>query len=121
MYVFGAVLFLLLVFGVYGFFKPGPVDDAHFKETIAGMETMVTQLEAGNIKEAEKVFNGVHGFFHDVDPSLRKKDPQLAKELWDVVTLIEGQWGTYQPDSAELMNKAKITITLLQKAREKLT
>lgn len=81
---------------------------------------MVELTEAGKIKDGEKPFNDVHGFFHDVDMILKEEDPALAEELWSTVTLIEGQFGSYQPDSDKLVKYGEKTIALLQEAKGKL-
>lgn len=112
------VALLLLAIGLYSFLKPGAVNDARLEETITGMENTVNELNAGNISQAEKTFNEVHGFFHDVDPPLREKDPKLAKDLWDAVVIIEAQFGSYKPDVVELINKSQGTITILKKAKK---
>jgi hypothetical protein len=81
------LLGLVVYYGVSGGLT-AEVDETRFKETIAGMQSMVTMVEEGNIEQADKTFNEVHGFFHDVDLILREKDRALAEQLWDAVTLI---------------------------------
>jgi hypothetical protein len=112
-------IFLLVGYIIYDVLT-SQVDEERFKETITGMENMVTLVQSGNIEEAKNEFNQVHGFFHDVDPTLRKKDPVLAGQLWDVVVLIETQYGIYQPDANQLIHAGNKTITLLKEARQKL-
>jgi hypothetical protein len=96
------------------------VDDERFGDTLTGMNQMVEMMKNGNIEEGKRVFNQVHAFFHDVDPMLRENDPALAEELWNTVTLIEGQFGSYKPDSDELVKYGEKTIALLQEAKGKL-
>lgn len=119
------LIFMLLVVLIAGYAVyeslTGPVDDKRFENTIAGIKEMVEMTETGNLREGEKSFNRVHGFFHDLDPALRKKDPTLARELWDTVLLIETQYGIYRPDLNKLKNYGELTIDLLRKAKNKMS
>lgn len=116
------LLIILLVaffiyYGVTGGFST-QVDENRFNETITGMENMVEIVETGDIKEGEKAFNQVHGFFHDVDSMLIEQDPDLAKQLWDTVALIEAQFGSDQANAVDLINHGRKTIAILKEARE---
>jgi hypothetical protein len=122
LYVFGSLVLLLIIFSLTTGCLSGEsgIDDEGFNQTIAGMTNMVELVQAGKIKDGELAFNEVHGFFHDVDTTLREEDPALAEELWNTVTLTEGQFGSYQPDSDELVKYGEKTIALLQEAKGKL-
>jgi hypothetical protein len=114
-------LFIVSLFGGYFLFQEltdDQVDEEQLLKTISGIEEMVTQVEEGNIQEGEEAFNQVHGFFHDIDPVLREKDPALAEQLWNAVLQIESQFGSYKPDIDQLKQAGNKTISLLQEAKE---
>jgi hypothetical protein len=115
------VLLLVLLTG-YAIYQgvTNEVDKRSFTETITGINKMVEFAQKGNIEKAEQEFNRVHGFFHDVDPTLREHDPTLAEQLWDTVTLIEAQYGISQPEPNQLVNLGEETLNLLLEAQEKL-
>jgi hypothetical protein len=61
-----------------------------FQEEDAGLARVVQAATAGNLEAAESAFFGdVHNFTHNVDPSIREVDEELAKELCELVTEIE--------------------------------
>jgi hypothetical protein len=119
LWIFGLLVLALVGYFIFNQFT-GEINNEGFKQTIAGMKEMVEKIDAGKIEQGEEAFNEVHGFFHDVDPVLKEKDPALAQQLWNAVLQIETQFGSHQPDQEKLIDSGKRVITLLQKAKETL-
>ena len=61
-----------------------------FQAEDAGLARVIQAASVGNLQAAESAFFGdVHNFTHNVDPSIREVDEELAKELCEAVIAIE--------------------------------
>ncbi len=61
-----------------------------FQAEDAGLARVVQAATAGNLEAAESAFFGdVHNFTHNVDPSIREADEELAKEICERIIEIE--------------------------------
>ena len=66
------------------------ISQAGFQAEDAGLAKVIQAATAANLPAAEDAFFGdVHNFTHNVDPSLRPLDEELAKDLCESVIHIE--------------------------------
>jgi hypothetical protein len=66
------------------------ISQAGFQAEDAGLAKVIQAATAANLPAAEDAFYGtIHSFTHNVDPSLRPLDEELAKDLCESVIHIE--------------------------------
>ena len=140
-WVWGAGLGVLVVFFVGAFFVVGEfsgggsgticdeplaaLDGADISaEAFAGEDDALTRvismLNLGDRPGAEATFFGpVHAFTHNVDPLLRERDEDAAKELCEAVTEMENGFSTNAPP-ATIAAQIDLVRVLLRDAAETL-
>ena len=93
--------------------------DAFVNEEDA-LTRVISMLTLGDRSGAEAAFFGpVHAFTHNVDPPLRLRDEDAAKELCEAVTEMESAFATNAP-SATIAAQIDLVRTLLRDAAETL-
>ena len=71
-----------------------PVTEARLLAAIDKMGEVKAAAAAGDRAAANAAFAGdTHTVTHDIDPSLRAEDPQLAQDLCAAIVLIEEEFG----------------------------
>ena len=67
------------------------ISQSAFDEGDASLTRLIALLNAGGRADAESDFfaGGMHNFTHNIDPAVRQQDPALAKELCEVVIVVE--------------------------------
>ncbi len=81
---------------------------------------VISMLNLGDRPGAEATFFGpVHAFTHNVDPLLRERDEDAAKELCEAVTEMETGFSTNAPP-ATIAAQIDLVRTLLRDAAETL-
>ncbi len=81
---------------------------------------VISMLNLGDRPGAEATFFGpVHAFTHNVDPPLRERDEDAAKELCEAVIEMETGFSTNAP-SATIAAQIDLVRTLLRDAAETL-
>ncbi len=140
-WVWGAGLGIIALFFVGAFFVVGeisgggtggtcneplaPLDgsdisaEAFFDEDDA-LTRVISMLNLGDRPGAEATFFGpVHAFTHNVDPPLRERDEDAAKELCEAVVEMEAGFSTNAPP-ATIAAQIDLVRTLLRDAAETL-
>lgn len=140
-WVWGAGLGVMALFFVAAFFVVGrisgddaggvcdkplaPLDGAEisaqaFDAEEEALTLVISMLNLGDRPGAEAAFFGpVHGFTHNVDPPLRERDEDAAKELCKAVTEMETGFSTNAPP-ATIAAQINLVRSLLRDAAEKL-
>jgi len=95
----------------------GPVTPERYEAAVADLRDMVRLTEAGDLAAGEAAFWRAHPFLHAVDPPLRRAHPELARQLWDVMVLLEVAYaGTPEPE--DLLRHGRSVLRLLEEAGE---
>ncbi len=93
--------------------------EAFFDEEDA-LTRVISMLNLGDRPGAEATFFGpVHAFTHNVDPPLRERDEDAAKELCEAVIEMENGFSTNAPP-ATIAAQIDLVRTLLRDAAETL-
>ncbi|MFQ5879060.1 MAG: hypothetical protein ACE5IZ_02655 [Dehalococcoidia bacterium] len=66
---------------------------AEFKAVDRGLADVAAAARVGSVAGAERAFFGpVHNFTHNVDPPLRERNPELAKQVCERVLSLEQEF-----------------------------
>jgi len=93
----------------------GPVTPERYQAAVADMREMLRLTEAGDLAAGEEAFWRAHPFLHAVDPPLRRAHPELARQLWDVMVLMEVAYAT-NPEREDLLRHGGNVLRLLEEA-----
>ncbi|MFO7246579.1 MAG: hypothetical protein FWJ62_07625 [Thermaerobacter sp.] len=93
----------------------GPVTPERYQAAVADMREMIRLTEAGDVAAGEEAFWRAHPFLHDVDPPLRRRHPELARQLWDAMILLETAYAT-DAGPEDLLRHGRNVLRLLEEA-----
>ncbi len=98
----------------------GEIDAQAFAAEDEALTRVISMLTLGDRQGAEAAFFGpVHAFTHNVDPPLRDRDEDAAKELCEAVLDMENSLATNAP-SATIAAQIDLVRELLRDAAETL-
>jgi hypothetical protein len=98
----------------------GDINAQAFAAEEDALTRVISMLTLGDRPGAEAIFFGpVHAFTHNVDPPLRERDEDAAKELCEAVVEMENGFSTKAP-TATIAAQIDLVRTLLRDAAETL-